>query len=873
MSKSEGSKMLNNQILSFISKDVQEQIENLFNKMDKDKEFEVIFFSKKGYHMNKEKYILMLKYIRTISKYKKLKVTGPHRTLDINYTLRATSKPISESILNTTSESILNATSESTPELTSESAQDLTSDADPDQTYRIAIEGSQEINKYINRIKSIQNKNYVIYKFLLQLIKKNYDNDKNIGFMLKTKNDQDTIDVDDLSMRIRLSGEKDLLAEINKKSSIIDSNIIKLVSGEKIDLELRKQMNKNIIFRLKERTSLYIEEDDNHFIRIDLTDTKNTNDIRKLNTMYSNYELEIEYGVFGNKKNDKKYLMKIYETSETLLKLLQQSSFLISNKKTDEIINYYKDLMGITDKINNLVARQPVSLEIQHVTEILPNRYAVTDKADGDRYFLIIYKNAVYLISSNLNVKDTGILLDDSLTKYNGSIIDGEYIYISSEKRHLYMAFDCLRNGDKDMRSTISLKQRINEADDIIQNCFIFDGQSGFTFKEQPILKNEFEINEMTKFYTQEINKFYNAMNNDMREYKLYPLIRRKFFMAVSGAKNWEIFKYSVEYWKRYTEDSNVKIPYNLDGLIYHPLEQSYNVNAAESKYHEFKWKPPTKNSIDFYIEFKRDQQTGKILDVYDNSNEDDVRNQTYKICTLYVGKSVKNKEQPVPFDQNYGISEVYLYNRDGETRDMNDDIISDKTVVEFYYHHDPNIIPQKRWIPIKTRYDKTESVERYGRRYGNYIGIAERVWRSIINPVLMNDFIELAKGNTDKRNFYDIKIKEMNSKISHQLIVAVNRENKYYQKQTKLASTMRQYHNFIKSNLIYTYCNKMYQSNIQQSVLDIGCGRGGDIGKFYYTEVAYYIGIDIDAEGFKSPVDGAISRYNRFKKEKTKFS
>ena len=42
---------------------------------------------------------------------------------------------------------------------------------------------------------------------------------------------------------------------------------------------------------------------------------------------------------------------------------------------------------------------------------------------------------------------------------------------------------------------------------------------------------------------------------------------------------------------------------------------------------------------------------------------------------------------------------------------------------------------------------------------------------------------IELAKGNTNSRSFYDIKIKKMNATISHKLIVAANRENKYFQK------------------------------------------------------------------------------------------
>jgi hypothetical protein len=93
------------------------------------------------------------------------------------------------------------------------------------------------------------------------------------------------------------------------------------------------------------------------------------------------------------------------------------------------VLEYYKAMTNITHPIFKLVARQPVSLEIQHVTENLANKYAVTDKADGDRYFMIIYNNCVYLIPNTLVVRDTGIVLDKKLSKYNGSIMDGELIY------------------------------------------------------------------------------------------------------------------------------------------------------------------------------------------------------------------------------------------------------------------------------------------------------------------------------------------------------------------------------------------------------------------------------------------------------------
>lgn len=834
------------QILSHISDNEQKDILNLFKRIDANKEFEFIFFSKKGHHMNKEKYVLLVKYMKNISKIKKYKLIPSETTLDIGYTC------------------------ENVAEKTN-------------SVFRVSIDGINNINMMIGRLANIQNINYVIYKFLLHTLTK--ETKDYISFMVKSRTNGDTVDIDDIHVRARLSTEMDLTKKIKSKKyeEYLDADLSKLLNHTTIDYETRKKLNDNMFFRLKERTSLYIEDTDTHFIRIDLTDTKTTKDFRKLNSTVSNYELEIEYGLKESAKTvNKDHLNTIYNTAENLLKLIQQSSFIIGSAHSEQVINYYKDMANADKNINGLVARQPVSLEIQHATEIIPDKYAVSDKADGDRCNLIIYNNSVYLISTNLVVKDTGIVLDKNLSKYNGTVLDGEYIFLPKEKRHVFMTFDCLRSGSTDIRPIQKFMQRLEEADKIIEDCFVFKNQTGFKFKSPPQQKEEFNINEISKFYGQELQRFYTVLNKDIEHAKEYVLIRRKFFMPVHGAKRWEIFKYSVEFWSKYSNDKDVKFPYLLDGLMYHPLEQSYVTNVNESKYLEYKWKPPTKNSIDFYIEFKKDPQTGKIMDVYDNSLASDVldtsgetsyvRNKTYRICTLYVGKTINNYEQPVPFDQNYGISEAYLYLNNGDLRDTSGDIISDKTVVEFYYQNDPSIIPEQRWVPIKTRYDKTESVEKYGRRYGNYAGTAEKIWRSIVNPVIMDDFVELAKGNTTNRNFYDIKIKEMNSKISLRDIAKVNKENKYYQKVTNIASTMRQYHNFIKSNLIYTYCNKMYESNTQLSVLDIGCGRGGDIGKFYYCEVAYMVGIDIDAEGFKSPVDGAISRYNAFRKKKPNF-
>ena len=57
--------------------------------------------------------------------------------------------------------------------------------------------------------------------------------------------------------------------------------------------------------------------------------------------------------------------------------------------------------------------------------------------------------------------------------------------------------------------------------------------------------------------------------------------------------------------------------------------------------------------------------------------------------------------------------------------------------------------------------------------------------------------------------------------------------------------------------------CNKK-----SLDILDIGCGVGGDINKFYHSRVGSYIGIDKDYANLFSAGDSATSRYNNNKKK-----
>lgn len=797
-------------IVNLFEKNIYNSIDNLFKKTNVNGEFEFIFSNKDGKYITQEKYIKLLKYLQIRKKSSKLDSIGPIEILDINFT------------------------------------------PDKETTYRVTIEGNN-INEYLKKVDLW--KTHVIFKtFVNMSIEKG---DKNITVLKKAKDKDNTIDIFDLNMRVRLSQETELT-----KSDI------QLI--EKID----HTSQKNISFRLKQRFSLFTHKTNDDFVRIDITSTKTTKNYRDLNNTYSEFELEVEYGKTRTGKNSIP-LSELYKEVSILHKIIQQSNFIITNSKSEEVIQYYKKISNTPENSKFLNARQPISFELQYLSETVPNKYAVTDKADGDRYFMIIYNGRCYYISTNLNVKDSGIDLKSK--NYDATIMDGEYIFIPKQNRHLYMVFDMLINCGKDLRNESNFFNRIKEAENLIEKIFIFNKQKGFKRKEYKS-KGDFDLDNMVKFYEEEIKQSMNSLNYDMQFEKQLPLIRAKYFIGATGACRWDIYKFSELMWKKYTEDSSVNCPYVLDGLIFQPLEQAYITNVKDSKYFEFKWKPPHSNSIDFYVTFEKDKNTGKPLIIYDNSNDDYVRNKPYRICKLHVGKRINNKESPVLFnEQNEGYW-AYLFTDNGEVRDEEGNIVTDGTVVEFYYNTDEGedlFIPEKfRWKVMRTRYDKTESVQRYQRRYGNAEEVALKVWRSIKNPVLMEDFKDLSKGNNPDKNqfFYDKKLEMLQKKIGKEMVVSAAKQNAFYQKITNLASSMRQFHNWIKSNVMYTYCNKIYQNNKQLSILDVGVGRGGDILRYYYAEAAFVVGFDVSRDGLYSPINGAISRYNEQKKRKANF-
>ena len=140
--------------------------------------------------------------------------------------------------------------------------------------YRITINNLDTINQYINSL--LNRNNSIIYALLIdKIIKK----EENIFIIEKVKDPKYKEDMEDYDMRLRLSNE----LEISK--NILD-NLLKL-----------RDIDNKISFRYKQRLSLELVNNSNYKISLDITETKNSNNIKTVLSQNSNYETELDCSI------------------------------------------------------------------------------------------------------------------------------------------------------------------------------------------------------------------------------------------------------------------------------------------------------------------------------------------------------------------------------------------------------------------------------------------------------------------------------------------------------------------------------------------------------------------------------------------------
>lgn len=704
--------------------------------------------------------------------------------------------------------------------------------------YRITIDGIENINKIINEFSDKEN--HMIFNTLSQRSK------PYISMMDKQKTKENMVDLRNLGCRVRKARELAVASITNP--AYID--------------------RKYITYRYIQRVSLILEDTPTHTVSIDLSFVKTNTNITHLESMPEQLELEIDVSAKKDITDTKKITHLLGATFENLLKLVQQSNIPMIAEEQTTVINKLHALLSPNDQVvmKDLPGMQSVSAEITHIIDDINHDYCVTDKADGDRYFMFILDDSLYLISNNVQIKK--VETSSSFSPFNKTVIDGEYIYNKETGKFMFMAFDCLMFKGTDVRNEAETYKRIMMARECIETLF---EQKQFFNKYE---KTEFDVDKIREHYIKDIKQYMDGVNKVLKTSKRNNVILLKYFAFPLGIHYSEIFALTSCIWEQYT--TGVKCPYTIDGCMLTPINQIYTKLPKQIKKRIFKIKPAKYNSIDFYITFQRDPITNQIVDVYNDSQanantmtttedeEDDdyvAKGMLYRIVYLHAFRAVGQQHIPVPFREETEDHFAYLIIKDGQVRDVEGNIIQDKTVVEFAYNNDPKIPQGLRWIPLRTRHDKTEFVKRFKKKYGNNEQIANRVWSSIINGVEMEDIKLL--GNPDTFEAHKTKLKQL---ITDEMI---HDERRYHDNREKPIPGFNDYNNFVKTNLIVNYTKKKYGKKMY--VLDYACGQGGDIPKFYQARIGGAVGIEKDHAGLKRSDNSAEYRYNDFNKKKPK--
>ena len=748
-------------------------------------------------------------------------------------------------------------------------------DQKTNSNYRLTISSFDNIKKFIQQYQNYKEKNHTIFSRVIQeYLNQDESTTNKILLINKIKDPTKFIKLDEYDIRIKYS---------NENSNIDQKDLLKLQ-------HISDNEKYNILYRYKQRKSLKMFENEYFRIVLDITDVKSSKNINLISDSNSIYELEVDISFKKPELNDKMINLALENFGNIILELekfLQESKLLVTKTESANVIKALNSLAyeDENESYKDLPAMQSASVEIQHILDVIPGNYTVTDKADGERYFLIIYKKNIYLISNNLEVKK---IKNKIKTTHDLTVLDGEYLYIPQKKKNLYLAFDILFFNKQDLRGLEQLKERLKKLADVLKDIFTIDMIIGDIKPELNISVSD--TDKIKSYHNKNMINHLNQLNDNLTTSESDDIINYKYFIFPSIGNQYEIYMLSTLMYDIYTSGSNIKCPYVLDGIIYTPINQKYTRNNRDIKYKILKWKPEKQNSIDFFVQFERNPDTNSIITVYDRTNEKSledyidktdksvnnvdfndmneykVNNSLYQILNLFVGKIKNNQENPVPFQKENDLNQAYIDVKDGFAVDIEGNVIEDNTVVEFAYNNNIGIPDKFRWIPLRTRFDKTESVMLFKRKYGNNFEIANKIWNSIKNPITYNDIKLLGDNNTAPEH-----IKKLKNLISSESIILARRDDSYYQIISNLGKSMRNYHNWIKSNMIYTYCGRrklMDGKVIAIDVLDIGVGRGGDLMKFYTSRIKSAVAIDVNESGIFSGSDGAISRYNVFKKK-----
>ena len=580
------------------------------------------------------------------------------------------------------------------------------------------------------------------------------------------------------------------------------------------------------------------------------------------------YEVEVEL-LHGTEYTDTadKALRSLIAGCGEVLRAIQKNSLLIRKSVAEGVRREY--LMITASKKFRGVG--PMTLQVDNIRkepiEAIPNvrtGYNVTDKADGLRTMGFVNDQGdLYLVDQSLNIYRTGL----KNIKCAKSIVDGEWVTLSKEGQAInhYLIFDIYHYIDGKKVSHLPF----------------------ITFKEG-VLDNDAEsrFNMLNNWY----KTWRDGVEPPAPTKVINLLVALKGFMFAT-AGNDSIFRQGCA---SILDSSRL---YHTDGLILTsntaPIPDGTGVRFPQ----QFKWKPAKDNTVDFLINYERNNDMPTLDKITTSIQADTNSSVQYKTMRLYVGSKkgrdndnpratilfqepiVHNSEKeqykpalfhPIEFPDtmaNTCYVPIHIDRETGEEYVMTADTkepIPNRSVVEMRY--DPSKEPGWRWIPFRIRHDKTERLLRAAAeaqtrgstiKYSGVMndeGVANDVWNSIHNPVT-DSMIRNGTEQATEEEIQDIlQIRESGREVGKKYY-----ESKAPKENMILVKGLRDFHNkYIKNDILI----KRALRGGNKTLVDLACGKGGDLFKWIQNRARAVVGIDTSGDGITNSEDGAYKRY-----------
>ena len=640
------------------------------------------------------------------------------------------------------------------------------------------------------------------------------------------------------------------LEELRKNTKKRDVYLPELIDPEAAAEHIRLTEDYPLLQKsetFKRRTDNYVIENVinnmNHVI-IDILEE--INETKRLIPNKKKLELLEIYHTLTEQKNYDKEKEELSKLKEDLKK----------EKNYSKIKSIKYNMYQINKKIKptRFVGPQPVSMSLDCLSPDNPysilSGYVVTEKADGVRAELLITGREGYLITSKLDIIDTGMKFENSSGIW---LFDGEYITknIQNEDIKLYMIFDVYYASDGGVKDTYPNHAHTypwisRDKKDISRSMIIHNFRSNVNI----LIKDD--IDEHIKIDFKNYLEGPKELKKDKENKKKYSNING------IGKQSKKILDISKKKENGYE--------YSIDGLIYLPMFLSVkSMNEGEIQNNiggtwkiNYKWKPPEENTIDFRVRIVKEGGKDKLTTITKNKKiihckeielyvDYNVYDDTeYDFCSELLKDERSNnqfKKTEILFMNDRNISQTKIELTNGKMLCKRDKVeIVNNMIVEMRYTGEDEVM----WEPLRFRKDKNGKAQ--------YFEIANKIWNTIQEPVSeriitgkeIDEIYEISKKTDIKPdNYYVGGLEEL-------------RDDK----------PLREFHNFMKSKLI-EYVSSIGNKAI--SIMDTSIGQGGDIQKYLRSKnrINFLFALDISPD-----VNRAAKRFyfEKMKKPKALF-